>query len=349
MRGIDRVQPEWSAADYPFRPAIPFRGAVGLHCDTDARSRLWPRQEDATMASTQSGAVTKLYRSWLEIPTRNPEWSLEDQRDMVEGWNVLTREPGGVDYLETAAGGLPAMWAIPKGSLEDCVLLCIHGGGFISGSMYTHRKLFAHVAKAIGVRALIVSYRLLPEGVHPAPLDDVLAAYRSLLDEGIVAERVAFIGDSAGGALALTTQLRARDERLPLPAAAMLLSPWLDMEVTGETMLSNSGKDALFSKPWVEQMAATFVGESDAQDPYASPLYADLTGLPPIYIQVGDYELLLDDGRRLAESAKKAGVDIRIDVFPEQQHTFQMMAGRAPEADDAIHRLAEWARPRLGL
>ncbi len=301
------------------------------------------------MASKQSSAVSELYRMWVEIPTQNPQWSLEDQRDLVEGWNILTSEPGGVDYVETEAAGLPAMWAIPKGSLEASVLLCIHGGGFITGSIYTHRKLFAHIAKAVGVRALIVGYRLLPEGVYPAPLDHVLAAYRSLLDQGIEAAHVAFVGDSAGGALALATQLRARDERLPLPAATMLLSPWVDLAVTGETMLSNSGKDALFSKPWVEQMAAMFLGGSDPRDPYASPLYADLAGLPPIAIQVGDDELLLDDSRRLAESARKAGIDVQIDVFPEQQHTFQMMAGRAPEADDAIGRLASWARPRLGL
>lgn len=300
------------------------------------------------MASTQSSAVTKLYRSWVEIPTQSPEWSLDDQRDLVEGWNVLTAEPGGVDYVEAEAGGLPTLWAIPKGALDDYVLLGIHGGGFITGSVYTHRKLFAHLAKALGVRALLVSYRLLPEGVHPAPLDDVLAAYSSLLDEGIDAERVVFVGDSAGGALALATQLRARDEGLPLPAATMLLSPWVDLAVTGETMLSNSGKDALFSMPWVEQMAATFLAGADPRDPYASPLYADLAGLPPIYVQVGEHELLLDDSRRLAEAARQAGVDVRIDVFPEQQHTFQMMAGRAPEADDAVRRLAEWARPRLG-
>jgi epsilon-lactone hydrolase len=301
------------------------------------------------MASKQSSAATKLYRSWAEIPTQSPDWSLDDQRDLIEGWNVLTAEPGGVDYVEVEAGGLPALRAIPKGAVDDHVLLCIHGGGFITGSIYTHRKLFAHLAKVLGVRALLVSYRLLPEGVHPAPLDDVLATYRSLLDEGIDAERVAFVGDSAGGALALATQLRARDEGLPLPAATMLLSPWVDLAVTGETMLSNSGKDALFSKPWVEQMAGEFLAGADPRDPYASPLYADLTGLPPIYVQVGDHELLLDDGRRLAEAARQAGVDVRIDVFPEQQHTFQMMAGRAPEADDAVRRLAEWARPRLGL
>ncbi|HYY88660.1 MAG TPA: alpha/beta hydrolase, partial [Chloroflexota bacterium] len=243
----------------------------------------------------------------MEIPTQNPDWSLEDQRDLVEGWNVLTSEPGGVDYVEREVGGLPALWAIPKGSIDNCVILSIHGGGYITGSIYTHRKLFAHVAKALGVRGLIVSYRLLPDGVHPAPVEDVLAAYRSLLDNGTEAGRVAFVGDSAGGALALGAQLRSRDEGLPLPAATMLLSPWVDMAVTGETMLSNSGKDALFSKPWVEQMAAAFLAGTDPRDPYASPLYADLTGLPPIYVQVGDHELLLDDGRRLAEAASKAG------------------------------------------
>jgi epsilon-lactone hydrolase len=299
------------------------------------------------MATKESEAVTTLYRSWLEIPTRNPDWSLEDQRDLIEGWNVLTTEPGGVDYLEIDAGGVPAMWAAPKGCEESRVLLCLHGGGFITGSIYTHRKLFAHLATALGVRALLVSYRLVPETAHPAPVEDVVAAYRWLLEQGIAAEHVAFTGDSAGGLLSITAQLHARHDGLPLPAAAMLISPWIDMEVTGETMESNNGKDALFSKPWVQEMAQLYLGGADPRDPGVNPLHADLAGLPPIYIQVGDQELLLDDSRRLAERARAAGVDVRLDVFPEQQHTFQMMAGRAPEADDAIRRLAEWARPKL--
>jgi monoterpene epsilon-lactone hydrolase len=301
------------------------------------------------MASKKAEAVSRLYKSWLTIPTENPEWSMEDQRDMIEGWNVLTAEPGEVDYLESKVGAGPALWAIPHGSAEDGVLFCIHGGGFISGSIYTHRKLFAHLAKAVGARALIVSYRLLPEGAHPVPVDDCVAAYRWLLDQGIRPNHIAFTGDSAGGGLSITTQLRARDVGLPLPAAAMPLSPWVDMEVTGETMESNGGRDALFHALGVKELAKNFLGGCSPRDPYANPLCADLIGLGPLYIQVGDCELLLDDSRRLAEHARKAGVDVRLDIFPEMQHTFQMMAGRAPEADEAIRRLADWVQPKLCL
>jgi epsilon-lactone hydrolase len=301
------------------------------------------------MASTQSKAVSKLYQSWLTIPAQNPEWSMADQRDMVEGWNVLTTEPGEVDYLEVRADASPAMWAVPHDATANRVLFCIHGGGFIAGSIYTHRKLFAHLAKVVGARALMVDYRLLPEGVYPVAVDDTLSAYRWLLDEGIDASHIAFAGDSAGGTLAIVTQLRARDEHLPLPAATMLISPWVDMEGIGETMRSNSGKDALFNQVWVQELATNFLGEQSPRDPRINALYANLAGLGPLYIQVGDQELLLDDSRRLAEHAGKAGIDVRLDVFPEMQHTFQMMAGRAPEADDAIGRFAEWVRPKLGL
>ncbi len=295
------------------------------------------------MASKQSSLATKLYRLWLAQPP-------EDELITIQyGWELLTDEPGGVDYAETDAGGVPAMWAVPKASAEDRVLVCVHGGGFVAGSMYTHRKLYAHLAKGIGARALIVGYRLLPEGVHPIPVDDVLAAYRWLLDQGITADHIAFTGDSAGGGLSITAQLRAREEGLPLPAATMLMSPWVDMEVTGETMVSNGGKDALFNQAWIKQLADGYLSGTDPRDPLATPLYGDLRGLGPIYIQVGDQELLLDESRRLAALAEKAGVEVRLDVFPDQQHSFQMMAGRAPEADEAIRRLAEWARPNLGL
>jgi monoterpene epsilon-lactone hydrolase len=301
------------------------------------------------MASRQSGEVAKLYRSWLAAPAQDPEWTMADQRAMVEGWDVLTAEPGGVDYLETEAGGVPALWAVPGNSAADRVILALHGGGFISGSRYTHRKMYAHLAKAVGARALIPEYRLLPEGVYPAPVEDALAAYGWLLEQGVEPGHLAVAGDSVGGGLAVTLQLRARDGGLPLPVASMLISPSADPEVTGETMRSNADRDALFNQAWVQEMAEAYLNGTSPQDPYANLLRADLTGLGPMYLQVGADELLLDDSRRLAERAEKHGVDVRLDVFPEQQHTFQMMAGRAPEADDAIGRLADWVRPRLGL
>jgi monoterpene epsilon-lactone hydrolase len=268
-----------------------------------------------------------------------------------ESWGDLTAEPREVDYLETEAGGRPAMWAVPKGAGGDRVLLCIHGGGFVSGSIYTHRKMFGHLAKAASARALLVGYRLLPEGGgYPAPVDDVTAAYRWLLDQGTAAGQVGFAGDSVGGWLAVTVQLRARDQGLPLPAAAMLISPAVDMEASGKSFVSNQDKDPFFDRDFVRGLMRGFLGEAgDPRDPLANPLYADLTGLGPIYIQVGGDETLLDDARLLDERARKAGVDVRLDVFPGMLHTFQMAAGRAPEADDAIGKMAAWVRPRLGL
>jgi epsilon-lactone hydrolase len=246
---------------------------------------------------------------------------------MVERWEMVTGEPGGTDYLETDAGGVPAMWAVPKGCAADRVLLCLHGGGFVVGSMYTHRKLFGHIAKAVGARALIPDFRRPPEHVHPAPLQDAVTAYGWLLEQGIDASHVAFTGDSAGSGL--------------------------DMEYTGESLVSNRGKDALFEgKEAIQALAGIFLGEGGSpQDPLATPLYADLAGLPPMYIQVSGDELLLDDSRRLAEHARNAGMEVRLDIFGGQQlqHTFQFSAGRAPEADEAIRRLAEWVRPKLGL
>jgi acetyl esterase/lipase len=267
-----------------------------------------------------------------------------------ESWGDLTAEPREVDYLETEAGGLPAMWAAPKHASTDRVLLCIHGGGFLGGSIYTHRKMFGHLAKAAGTRALLVSYRLLPEGVFPAPEDDVTNAYRWLLDQGISAGRIAFAGDSVGGWLAVTVQLRARELGLPLPAAALLMSPCVDMETTGKSYETNRDSEPFFKRDVVRGIIRGFLGEdTDARDPRANPLYADLTGLGPLYIQAGGDETLADDARLLYEHAAKAGVDARLDIVPDMLHTFQMAAGRAPEADDAIRELAGWVRPRLGL
>lgn len=297
------------------------------------------------MPSKQSAAVRRRWEA-SRLAMVQPGFDAPDD----ESWGDLTAEPRGVDYLESEAAGLPAMWAVPKHASTDRVLMCIHGGGFVSGSIYTHRKMFGHLAKAAGTRALLVSYRLLPEGVFPAPEGDVTNAYRSLLDQGISADRIAFAGDSVGGWLAVTVQLRARELGLPLPAAALLMSPCVDMETTGKSYETNRDSDPFFKRDVVRGIIRGFLGEdTDARDPRANPLYADLSGLGPLYIQAGGDETLADDARLLYEHAVKAGVDARLDIVPGMLHTFQMAAGRAPEADDAIRELAGWVRPRLGL
>jgi acetyl esterase/lipase len=302
------------------------------------------------MASKQSEALNTLYRDWVAALEANPEMPLDELRRLFERWGDITGEPGGVDYIETAADGIPALWAMPKGCVEDRVLLCAHGGGYVVASMYTHRKLYAHIAKAIGCRALIVHYGRAPENIHPGPVNDMARSYKWLLDQGIQPNHVALIGDSAGGGLAVTTILRARELGLPVPAATMPLSPWLDMEATGETFETNAAKDLLVNRDIIKAMAGTFLGEhGNPNDPLANPLKADLRELPPMYIQVGADETLLDDSRRLADLARRSGIDMTLEIVPEMQHVFEFLAGTAPEGDAAVRRLADWVRPRLGL
>jgi len=257
-------------------------------------------------------------------------------------WGDITAEPGGVDYLEVDAGGVPAMWIEPHGAARDRVIVALHGGGFIGGSLYSHRKLFGHLAKAAGVRALLVHYRLAPDFAFPAQIEDGLAAYRWVVDQG---NRVALAGDSSGGGLCVQVALRA-----PGAAALLLISPWVDLELTGDTYDTNAGTDVVFTREMVRGLVKAYLqnGES-ASDPRVNALHADLTGLPPMFLQVGAEETLLDDSRRLAARARAAGVEVRLDVFDGRLHTFQMAAGREPDADDAIRRYAAWIRPKLGL
>jgi epsilon-lactone hydrolase len=302
------------------------------------------------MNATTQDLVKDLYEHWSAAFAAEPEMPLEKWRALIEEWPQVTAEPGGVDYVEVDAGGVPAMWIAPKGASEDRVIVATHGGGFVTGSMYTHRKLFGHLAKAVGARALAVNYRRAPEHAHPAQVEDVVSAYRWLLEEGIDASHVAFAGDSSGGGLVVTAMLLARDQGLPLPAAGMPLSPWFDYEATGASQDTNAKTDRLLNKEFGLVLAGMFLGDTgDPHDPYVNPLHGNLAGLPPMFLQVSDAETLLDDSRTFTEQARGAGVEVRLDVFPGQQHTFQMAAGRSAIADDAIRRLADWVRPRLGL
>ena len=301
------------------------------------------------MASPQALKLKEAFRQFRNETLAKPEASLDEMRANALGFSQLTAEPEDVRYESVDAGGVPAQWIIPTGAVEDRVLQYVHGGGYVLMSAETHRKLVGHIAKAIGCRALNVDYRLAPEHPHPAAVEDSLTAYRWLLGQGIEPGHIAIAGDSAGGGLCLSTALKIRDEGIALPAALVPLSPWTDMAGTGESMTTRADLDMIVTPNAIVQLSQVFLAGGDPHDPYASPHYADLKGLPATYIQVGDEEVLLDDALRFAAKARQAGVDVHIDVFPEMQHVFQIAAGNLPEADDAIEKIGTWLRPRLGL
>jgi acetyl esterase/lipase len=225
----------------------------------------------------------------------------------------------------------------------------VHGGGYVIGSATGYRNFTGQLARAVGCRVLSVDYRLAPEHPHPAAVEDSTTAYRWLLDQGFAADRMAISGDSAGGGLTVSTLLKLRDDGVALPVAGVTISPWVDMEGIGESMRTNAEADVLVDEVGLKGMAEMFLAGQDARDPLAAPLYGDFDGIPPLLIQVGDDETLLDDSTRLAEAAGSAGVEVRLDVFPEMQHVFQLFTGNMPEADEAVAQIGAWLRPRLGL
>jgi monoterpene epsilon-lactone hydrolase len=306
--------------------------------------------EEGTMPSTESDALRDHFQSMSDRMAANPEMELRTLRSMLEELADRAAEPTQVTYEEVDASGIPALWCQPLDAAGDRVILYTHGGGFVSNTMHSHRKLAAHLAKAAGAYALVIDYRLAPEHPFPAQLEDAVSAYRWLLDEGIEPGHIATAGDSAGGNLATAVVLKLREDGLPLPAAIVGLSPWYDMECNGPTLQSNAATDALVAEAVVESMSAMFLGEAGSrQDPLANPLYADAAGLPPIYLTAGTHEALQDNAERFADRAKNANVEVVLELEDGMQHVFQFMAGRAPEADESIARIGAWLRERLGV
>lgn len=303
------------------------------------------------MASPEAEAMKDQYRLLREqiLATDVPP-TLEEMRANYETMGEVATVPEGVRWEDVSAGGVPAIWAIPANGADDRAILYVHGGGYVIGSAPMYKRLTGHLANATGCRVLNVDYRLAPENPHPAPVEDAVTAYRWLLDQGFAPEHIAVSGDSAGGGLTVATLLKIRDDGLPRAAAGAPMSPWIDLEGTGASMTEKSDVDLLVGLAALEGMAAMFLGEQgDAKDPLAAPLYADLHDLPPLLIQVGEDETLLDDSTRLAERAALAGVDVTLDVFPEMQHVFQVACGAMPEATEAIAKIGAFLRPKLGL
>ena len=252
---------------------------------------------------------------------------------------VEAQAPAGATCTPVEAGGVSAEWSVADGAAEDKVILYVHGGGYVMGSAGSHRDMTSRLSKASGARVLSLNYRLAPEHPFPAPVDDTVAAYKWLLAQGISPSNIAVAGDSAGGGLAFGALLAIRDAGEPLPAAGIGISPWVDMEGTGESMTTRAAVDPVVQKEGLLGMAKLYLGDADPKNPLAAPLHGNLAGLPPLFIQVGDSETLLDDSNRITERARKAGVDVTLKVWDEMPHVWHLFAPILPEGQQAIDEI----------
>jgi len=293
------------------------------------------------MSEQQLQAIVEMLRSQ---PVVNPNASVEEARAGFE--QVASMFPVDADIKREAvsAGGIKAEWVSAPDADAGRAVLYLHGGGYVIGSINTHRSLAARLSRASGARVLVIDYRLAPEHPHPAAVDDAVAAYRWMLAHGLKPARITVAGDSAGGGLTVATLLAIRDAKLPLPGAGACLSPWVDLEGIGESMTTKAGVDPIVQKTGLLQMAAAYLGGKEPRTPLAAPLYADLSGLPPLLIQVGTAETLLDDASRLAERARKAGVTVSYEPWESMIHVWHLFAPMLDEGQQAIDRVGEFVR-----
>lgn len=285
--------------------------------------------------------IRRVYRGWnrgTSVAQMRIDWDAAFQADIAP-----------ISHHRVSVAGVGGEWIASGNAPHDKAILYFHGGGFRLGSVSSHRELIARIAGASGCRVLAINYRLAPEYRFPAPLEDALAAYGWMLDQGLRPENIAFAGDSAGGNLVLTTMLGLRERGLPLPAAGVLMSPWTDLTATGETYVSRADADPIHQRPMIAALAKNYLGEGgDPRDPLASPLYADLTGLPPLLIQVGDRETVRADSTMFADKARAAGVDVELQVWDGMIHVFQMFV-ELPETRRAIASIAEFLKRQLQM
>jgi epsilon-lactone hydrolase len=267
--------------------------------------------------------------------------------DMRQGFAALAAKfplAQDVSFTPVDAGGVPAAWVVAPGADRGRTMLYLHGGGYVIGSIHTHRDLAARLSRATAARVLIIDYRLAPEQPFPAAVDDATAAYRWLLTQGATPSRTSVAGDSAGGGLTIAVLVALRDAGVALPAAGVCLSPWIDLEGIGESVITRARLDPIVQQPGLLRFAEHYLGGADPRTPLAAPLYADLTGLPPLLIQVGTAEILLDDSTRLAARAQAAGVQVTLQVCQDMIHVWQLFAAMLPEGQQAIDQIGAYIR-----
>ncbi|WP_342433722.1 alpha/beta hydrolase [Neobacillus sp. FSL H8-0543] len=299
------------------------------------------------MASKESLAVRQGLLEWgAQQAQKQP--SIEEMRKSLEDLMSSTPLASDVSINRIQIGETPAEWVTTPTATQNRVFLFLHGGGYFLGSCKAYRDLASRLSEATNSRVLTVEYRLAPEHQYPAAIEDAVSAYRWLVsDQGIDPSQIIIGGDSAGGGLTLATLLSLRDAGDTLPAAAVLLSPWTDMEGTGKSMETRKDVD-----PWLnpDQSRATppmYIGNLDRRHPLVSPIYADLQGLPPMLVHVGNDEILLDDSVRLVERAEVAGVDVTFKIFEDMWHVFHAFAASVPEAQEAINEIGNYVTKKL--
>jgi monoterpene epsilon-lactone hydrolase len=297
------------------------------------------------MASPELDTVLDLLRT----RPRPGEFDLGALRAGLVAFAALNPPPAGTRATPVAAGGVPCEWVAGPGADDGTVVVYLHGGGYVLGSAVTHRGLAARLAAACGATALVVDYRLAPEHPFPAAVDDAVAAYQWLLARGVDPGRIVLAGDSAGGGLAAATLVALRDARTPLPAAGVLLSPWVDLEAGGASLATNAGADPMVDPGALRLAAAAYLGDVPARHPLASPLHAGLARLPPLLVQVGTREVLLDDAVRFAARARAAGVDVALERWDGMIHVWHAFAPLLPEATDALDAIGAFVRGRVGV
>ncbi|MGC0369299.1 alpha/beta hydrolase fold domain-containing protein [Microbacterium sp. SLBN-111] len=287
----------------------------------------------------------EIYAEWTVEFTAAPDMSLPVLRWVFEDWQRATAEPEDVTYRSTSIGGVPGILVTPLEADRDRILLVLHGGGFALGSSASHRKMAGHLAKAARSSAFVADFRLAPEHPYPAQLDDADAVIDALLADGYAAEAITPVGDSAGASIAIATVLRRLQRGAALPGRVATISPWVDMENSGETIETNDATDFLIAREGLQGNIDRYLsGGASPTDPLVNPLYADFTGFPPLFITASDAESLYADAVRLAERAAGFGVDVTFETVSGEQHVWPLQAGRHAPADTSIRRIAEWVR-----
>lgn len=289
----------------------------------------------------------RLVRAWTARflkPKLDATTSADELRRVV---NRLTRwgiRPRGVSIDACTANGCPAEWHTPRDADSETALLYLHGGGYNFGSMANYRELGSRLAVSCGSRVLLPGYRLAPEHPYPAAVEDAVACYQWLLDQQLPPGRIAVAGDSAGGGLALSLLLKLKEDGLPLPAAAVCISPWADLSCRGESYEKLCDVDPLLTRGVLQGCAERYARGEDVADRLMSPVHGDCSGLPPLLIQVGSDEILLSDSERVYEAARAAGVDARLIVLEDLWHVVHLFATAVPEARTAIAEIGTFVR-----